>query len=260
MSLLRSRPSTPTSGLTPAERVRSILATTSDLRVGVLNMAVDVPRHALAADGSLLFLPGSESPERVFAVAPNLPAQTVQVTANDLAPVAHPDRVRGLVQMTGKLGVFGNPLPAGAREHLAGPNEPVAGEPVLRFVPQRIALTWHCETAGEAKPVEVALDDYRNSFPDPLVGLEDDWLNHMHRDHAHALAALARYVAPSVNPTALRPMQLDRYGLVLRLEDGAERHDVRVPFRHPVRCGCEVREAFADVLRRADPAASHDIC
>lgn len=259
MSLLRSRTPDQTAALSPAERVRSILATTSDLRVGVLNLAVDVPRHALTGDGSLLFLPTTDSPERIFSVAPNLPAQTVQVTATDLAPVAHPDRVRGTVQMTGKLGVFDRPLPVGALDHLTPPGADPTIDPVLRFVPRAISLTWHCEQAGNSSAVPVDLADFRDSFPDPLVALEVDWLNHMHREHPQALRSLARHIAPGIAPEILRPMSLDRYGLVLRLTTGERSHDVRVNFAQPVRCGCEVRDAFAELLQQADPDGG-DIC
>ncbi|WP_235738556.1 DUF2470 domain-containing protein [Nocardioides alcanivorans] len=260
MSILRSRTAPQLAVLHPAERVRSILATTSDLRVGVLNLAVDVPRHAMSGDGSLLFLPGPDSPERVFSVAPNLPAQTVQVTATDLAPVAHPDRVRGRIQMTGKLGVFGKPLPAGALDHLTPPGADPVTDPVLRFVPQRISLTWTCEQTGDPRPVDVDLTDYREAFPDPLVGLEVDWLNHMHRDHPQALRTLASHLAPGLQPDAVRPMSLDRFGLVIRIEEGRSTHDVRMNFAEPVRCGCEVRDAFSDMLHRADPDSAADVC
>ena len=51
----------------------------------------------------------------------------------------------------------------------------------------------------------------------------------------------------------VRPLGLDRYGLLLRLyADGAHR-DVRLPFGRPVTCGCDLREAFGDLLERAAP-------
>ena len=256
MSTLRSRVSQATA-LTAAERTRTVLATTSDLRVGVLNLAVDVPRHAMTGNGDLLFVPGDQTPEEVFAVAPNLPAQTVQVNATDVAPIAHPDRMRGLVQMTGKLSVNRAALPAGALDRLLPPGADPRGETILRFVPTRISLTWACEGAGESMPVEV--DDYRGAFPDPLAELEPDWLQHMHRDHAQALEALARHAAPGLLPEAVRPMSLDRHGLVLRLTADGRGHDVRINFGAPVRCGCAVREAFAEVLRQAIPDAD-DVC
>lgn len=256
MSILRSRAPQATAR-TAAERTRTILAMTSDLRVGVLNLAVDVPRHAMTGHGDLLFSPGSEAPEGVFTVAPNLPPQTVQVTAADLAPIAHPDRVRGLVQMTGKLSVNRAALPAGALDRLLPPGADPRGETVLRFVPTRISLTRSCEGAREPMPVEV--ESYRGAFPDPLAELEANWLNHMHRDHAQALQALARHAAPGLLPDTVRPMALDRHGLVLRLTADEREHDVRVDFAAPVRCGCEVREAFAEVLRRAVPDVD-DIC
>lgn len=256
MSILRSRAPLATA-LTAAERVRSILATTSDLRVGVLNLAVDVPRHAVTGDGDLLFAPGPGSPEEVFSVAPNLPAQTVQVTATDLAPIAHPDRLRGRVQMTGKLSVHRAPLPAGALDRLLPPGADPRRETVLRFVPTRISLTWTCE--GSTDPSGIDVDDYRRAFPDPLAELEADWLHHMHRDHPQALLALARHAAPGLVPDAVRPMALDRHGVALRLTTGGQAHDVRANFTTPVRCGCEVREAFGELLRHAVPDAD-DVC
>lgn len=242
-------------GITAAERTRTILASTSQLQVGVLNLTSEVSRHAMAEDGSLLFLPNDDSPERVFAVAPNLPAQTVLMTAQDIAPIAHPDRIRGSVAVTGKLGIYNGALPVGAREHLLGPIREHGASPILRLVPSRISLRWHCETPGgqAASATEVDAGDYRTAFPDPMLPHEADWLVHLHRDHPDAVAALAAYGAPGVAHTSVRPVALDRHGLVIRLERVVTPLDVRLNFAQPVRCGCDLNPAVAELMDRVSP-------
>lgn len=253
MMPLRSRQGTDqrSSGLTAAERARTIIASASSLQVGALNMTSVVNRHAVVPDGSVLFMPGPDSPERVFAVARNLPPQTVQVTAIDVGGIAHADRIRGTLAYSGKLGLMDAPLPVGARAHLAG-DATDDGGPVLWFVPHHVRLTWHCEVPEEGPAaVDIALEDYERAFPDPLLPHEVEWLTHLHRHHHDSLRDLARLHLPDLGRSAVRPLCLDRFGIVLRVYDDGDRNDVRLDFASPLRCGCELDEAFLDLLDRA---------
>jgi hypothetical protein len=157
------------------------------------------------------------------------------------------------------------PLPVGVRTHLAGPDprdHEVAG-PVLRLQPTRVSLTWHCERAGGASPesVEIPIEEYRGSAPDPLMEYEAQWLPHLHLDHSELLRTLAAHLYGDLDDSVdVRPLALDRFGLVLRLYDRDGHHDTRLPFARPVTCGCEIRDAFNDLLQRASPHAPRFSC
>ena len=102
-------------GLTAAELARSILAAASGLRLGVLNQGHDVHRHAVAADGSLVFCPplGTAEP----------PPALVTITVTDAAsPAATPSGSAAL----------GTASPRNARSSALSASEPrgeVVGEP-----------------------------------------------------------------------------------------------------------------------------------
>lgn len=252
------------SGLTPAERARSLVASASETRIGILNLTHEIPRHAVGSDGSLLFLAPTESPGGVFRVAPLLPPQVVTLTAVDVTSVPQRDRVRGTVRLSGTVGPMTEALPAGVRGHLAGPDPRAldSGGPVLRFVPTRVTLSWECEPGAQTGaqngappgPVEVPIDEYRVAFPDPLLEYESQWLPHLHQDHAEMLRTLAASVCGGLADSVdVRPLGLDRYGLLLRVYAADARRDVRLTFGRPVTCGCELREAFGDLLERAAP-------
>lgn len=236
---------------TAAERARTIIASASSLQVGVLNMTSVVNRHAVMPNGSVLFMPAPDSPERVFAVARNLPPQQVQVTALDVGGIAPADRIRGTLSYTGMLSIMDDPLPVGARAHLADDTEDKHG-PVLRFRPQQIQLTWHCEVPEEgATSVDVAVADYEQAFPDPLLPHEVEWLTHLHLHHHESLRDLARLHLPDLGHSPVRPLCLDRFGIVLRVYDDHGGRDLRLDFENPLRCGCELDVAFLDLLSEA---------
>lgn len=244
---------TPTAGLSPAERARSIVAGTVNLRIGMLNLTTEIARHAVTEDGTVLFVPAPDSPEKVFAVGRNLPAQTVQASAQDLSPVPRADRLRGSVMITGKLGILDQPLPVGARAHLAG-HDGDDDALVLALRPTRLALTWRCGPAGASpESVEVSVADYRAARPDPLLLHEPEWLGHLHADHADVLRALAAGEGRLPDEAVVDPLCLDRFGIVLRISDGDGHHDVRHDFEQPVTCACEIHAAFTDLLVRDLP-------
>lgn len=260
MSSFRTRPGARQDrrALGPAERARTLIAGASGLRIGVLNLTHDLGRHAVGTDGSLTFLAPVDSPAAIFRVAPRLPAQVVTVTTVDVATVPQHDRIRGSLRLTGLMRPARQPLPAGVREHLAGPDPQdleVAG-PVLRLQPSRVTLTWHCERGSTegSDAREIAIEDYRAALPDPMIELEAQWLPHLLLDHAQLLRTLAAHVYDGLDDSIdVRPLALDRFGLVLRLYAEGRHLDRRLSFARPVACGCDLREAFDDLLHRAAP-------
>lgn len=250
--------------LAPAERARSLIAGAVDLRIGVLNMTHEVVRHAVGTDGSVLFLAPSDSPGAVLRVAPRLPPQVLTLTAVDVATVPQCDRVRGAVRLTGPVRPAAEPLPSDVRDHLAGPDPrgSDAAGPVLRLEPRRVALSWGCEAvAGGPEFVDVPLEAYRQALADPLLPYESRWLPHLQLDHAGVLRTLAASVIGGLDEEVdVRPLAMDRFGLVLRLYAEGEHRDVRVGFARPVTCGCELREAFTDLLRTAAPGGPGFTC
>ena len=178
-----------------------------------------------------------------------------------MANVPQRDRVRSTLRLTGPMRPAAEPLPAGVLDHLAGPDprDPGVAGPVLHLRPTRVALSWHCADQSEARSEagvepEITVVDYRAAHPDPLLDCETQWLPHLHRDHAELLHVLAALTCPGTDDSVdVRPLALDRHGLVLRLYTDNAHRDTRLAFRRPVTCGCEVRDAFNELLQRVAP-------
>ena len=260
MSLMRTRDARQEPrALDPAQRARTLVAGAVELRVGVLNLTHEISRHAVGSDGSLLFQAPADSPGNVFRVAPRLPPQVVTVTAVDVANVPQRDRVRGTLRLTGPMQPAPEPLPVAVRTHLAWPDprEFDTAGPVLRLRPSRVALAWHCESGGPGGHESLAIpaEEYSVARPDPLLQYEAQWLPHLNLDHSDVLRALAVHACGGEldDSVDVRPLALDQFGLVLRLYTDAVPTDVRLAFRRVVSCGCEIREAFNDLLQRAAP-------
>lgn len=244
-------PTVPT--LTPAERARTIIATSSTLRVASADLTLDVHRHGVVPDGAVLFqVPGD------FALV----SGEVTATAVDVSTVPQADRVRGTVTLAGSLTEVVEALPAGMRMHLTGSEEPDGETRLVRLVPTRVGLAWRCEHRPEDPTArQVPLPEYRAAFPDPLLGYEADWLPHLQADHGEVLVAIARHeLGWDESPYDVRALAMDRYGLVLRVRDGAfgafgafGHRDVRIAFDRTVACGCDVRAAFSALLARVVP-------
>jgi hypothetical protein len=237
--------------LTPAERARTILASASTLRVASPEQTLEVHRHGVVPDGSLLF----QAP-RDFGQ--DLSGYRVTATAVDVTTVPQPDRLRGTLTLAGPVYDVEEPLPAGMRMHLTGSDEPDGSTRLVRLVPDSVGLAWRCEVAATEPPArQVPLADYRCAFPDPLLGYEAEWLPHLQADHAPILIAIARHeLGWEDDPIDVRALGIDRFGLVLRVRDGAlpgGTRDLRVGFDRAVSCGCDVRDTFSALLERALP-------
>ncbi|RNL60777.1 DUF2470 domain-containing protein [Nocardioides marmoriginsengisoli] len=250
-----TRPSTALT-LTPAERARTIVASASTLRVVSADLSLDVHRHGVIPDGSLMF----QAPADAFLNASGVGdlGQRVTATAVDVTTVPQPDRLRGTLTLAGPVHDVVEPLPAGMRIHLTGSDKPDPSTRLLRLVPDSVGLAWRCE-AGDGEPParQVALADYRCAFPDPLLGYEAEWLPHLQADHSQILTAIARYeLGWEEDPDDVRALGIDRFGLVLRVRDAAldgGGRDLRLGFDRSVACGCDVRNAFSALLERALP-------
>lgn len=234
-------PTTRPYALTAAERVRTVLAGSTNVRVRVPGLTLEVHRHGLTPEGSVL-----------FQAPPDLEVQRAEAVVIDVSAVPQADRVRGEVHLAGMLHEVADPLPAGMREHLTGSADPAVGR-LVRLIPETVTLDWRCEGAVGLR--EIPLTAYRSAFPDPLLGYEGAWLPHLQADHEAVLDTLARHelgIEPGTGRDVdVRALGLDRYGVVLRVRDDRERYDLRIPFDRPVSCGCDVREAFGTLVERA---------
>lgn len=238
--------------LTVAERARTIVASAAELRVGSVNPIHDVGRHAVAPDGSLLFVVPPEPSAGIVALARTFKPQLLTAVATDVGSVAQPDRIRGRLTIVGRLALAPATLAEQVADHLVRaedqPLDPSAT--IVRLVPTRIALAWLCEPLpGAAREVEVPVEEYRSASHDPIMAHEAQWLSHLQKDHPDVLGHLARRAVPGLSASAdVRPVVVDRYGLVLRVREHGIVRPVRLGFSNPVRCPCEAKDAFAELL------------
>lgn len=223
-----------------AEVARTTVAAASSLRIGTLALTAETVRHAVDEDGSLLVVPAAGTPEHGFGLSGGRTRLTVQAIATDVCPVPLPDRVRSTVVLVGAVEVVGDEEPIGTLGSMLLA-QGRTWQPLLRVVPKRVAL--HERRLGACSaPLEVDLGAYREAVPDPLLELEGEWLAHLDEGHADALGALAAAAgAPVPRP---RAVALNRHGLRLRCGD----RDVEVAFGRPVGCGCDLAEAFEELL------------
>lgn len=234
--------------VTSATRARTIAATATELRIGVVGHVETLLRHALALDGSLIFLAPVGSPLGAAALVPQSPLVTATVL--DVGPVPTADRIRGAVTMRGR--------PQRVERHLSAPlvaflsgEERSPGRPVLELRPESITLDSRVEGGGvDTVPVE----QYAAAQPDALAGWEAWFVRHLDADHASLLPGLAQLADPDVpSGWRVRPLLADAGGLVLRASEpaGREQRDVRLAFPTPATCGCDAVEAFNQLLERS---------
>lgn len=233
-----------------AQRARTLLAQAASVRIGgSSSQPTEVLPWAADLDGSVLFVPDREGQHVLLG-----PAMAV---ATDVSPVPGPDRVRGVLTMRGRVSRMRHGLDR-CRELLAvegsdGAAVPVPG-PYLRFAPTELSLSWRCEVApGAPEPaVQVDVVAFRQAGTDPLAGHEAEWLTHLDGHHPDAMAALARWADPDAATDAtVRPVALDRYGLVLRLRRHGSTRDLRLAFPRAAGCACAATDAVNDLFRRA---------
>ncbi|MGW1174063.1 DUF2470 domain-containing protein [Kitasatospora sp. NPDC002543] len=201
---------------TTAERIHSLLVTTSSLTVRALgeHHHLDTP---VSVHGSRLRLRTALDDPLTTAAAGAADGLAVVLDVTDVAPVAVRDRVRARLTLAGRLHLA----------HLADDGLSVH----LRVDVAHAVLATPYGT-GAITAADLAL-----SAPDPLARHEAAMLTHFADDHAEALDLLTRLLDPAllVHTPEVRPLALDRHGLVLRLDHPHGHRDVRLVFPEPAR-------------------------
>ncbi|MFJ7077408.1 DUF2470 domain-containing protein [Streptomyces sp. NPDC098781] len=203
-------PAAPCPEPTPAERARSVLSAAGSLTVTTHGHRVElIGLHTVDAAARLLL----QNPPDAFLAAELAVAPQGDLTAlvefTDVAPVAVRDRVRARLTLGGLLTAL--------------------GPKALVFHPTRAVLT---EADGTTL---IGLDELALAAPDPLATHEAEMLARLDAAHADTVAPLARLLPARRRLGAgdVRPLRLDRHGMVLRLETPDSHHDVRLPFDAP---------------------------
>ncbi|MEV3859009.1 DUF2470 domain-containing protein [Streptomyces sp. NPDC050095] len=193
---------------TDAERARTILAAACSLTLttGDGHRLDCVGLHAVDAASRLVLLdPADPHLTAELAAAPRS-GLAVYAELTDVAPVVVRDRVRARLSLSGRL--------------------TPAGPDTLVLRPARGALT-EGDTVRALDAAALA-----DAAPDPLATCEAELLSHLDSGHGDVLPELAALVAELDLPgvARIRPVRLDRKGLVLRWERAGEQGDVRIAF------------------------------
>ncbi|MDC0770993.1 DUF2470 domain-containing protein [Streptomyces sp. HD] len=195
---------------TPAERARSVLSAADSLTVTTHGHRVElIGLHTVDAAARLLLQnPPDAHLAAELALAPHGDLAAL-VEFTDIAPVAVRERVRTRLTLGGWLSAL--------------------GPKALVFNPARAVLT---EADGTTV---VGLDELTLASPDPLATHEAEMLARLNASHADAVAPLARLLPARsrLGASDVRPLRLDRHGLVLRVETADAHHDTRLPFAAP---------------------------
>ncbi|MGW4444815.1 DUF2470 domain-containing protein [Streptomyces sp. NPDC004682] len=219
-------------GPTNAERVRSVLA-----RADSLSLTTDATRyelismHTVDGGGTLRLRVPAASPLAAEAVSAPRAVLPCRLHFTDVAPTPVRDRVRSRVALAGRL------TPA-----------EVQAEPdilVLRLDLARAALQ------RDGRAARIGLRELAAARPDPLATAESALLTHLDHDHADMVTELSLLADPHFHDSLLRlrPVALDRHGLVLRFEYARTHRDVRLTFPSPVRDTTELAARLDQLLR-----------
>ena len=93
-------------------------------------------------------------------------------------------------------------------------------------------------------------DDYAAARVDPLADAAEGILEHVNRDHADALLALARAHADAGAEEATM-LSVDRLGFRVRVRSGERLHAARISVPHEVTTAEECRSALIEMVRGA---------
>ncbi|MFI6846791.1 DUF2470 domain-containing protein [Kitasatospora sp. NBC_00085] len=217
---------------TAAERVCSLLGATSSVVVRACGEHHDLDTP-VAVHGSRLRLSAPLDSPLTLAVTREPDGLAVVLDLTDIAPVAVRDRVRGRLTLAGRLRLA----------HLADDGISVH----LRLdVAHAVLATPHGTSALTGADLALAV-------PDPLAPYEAGLLTHLADDHRDALAVLTRLIDPRLlaGRPEIRPLALDRYGLVLRLAHPNGHRDVRLVFPEPARDADEFGHRLHQLLTAA---------
>jgi Protein of unknown function (DUF2470) len=149
---------------------------------------------------------------------------------SDVAPVPMRERIRARVRVTGTL-----------------LRDETAGQTTWHLLPEQVLLDEHASTQA------VGLSDLHSARPDPFALVEAALLGHLDAAHHDELQTLGRLLEPGMTgqPRRLRPLRLDRHGLVLRVEYARSSRDVRLAFPATVDTPEQMSRALQEMLTRA---------
>lgn len=221
----------------PAERARTLTVrdgTAAVLAAGASDRS-EPALHYVYQDGSTVLLLPEDHPLLAMLELTPRGEVSAMIELTDTAPVALRRPVRGLLWITGWLRALDPPQ---ARQ--------TAVEVVAHRCDERLLDLGYGSRLLCLHPVFAVLSDAEGTAwltpadlaaaePDPLHHLEQNWLRHLDQVHPDVLHTLARQVVavPQGGQAHVRPLGVDRLGLRLRIEDGEETHDVRLPFQRP---------------------------
>ncbi|MFE7639946.1 DUF2470 domain-containing protein [Kitasatospora sp. NPDC057518] len=199
-----------------ADRIHSLLSTTSSLTVRALGEHHHLDTQ-VSVHGSRLRLRAALDDPLTTATVGAAEGLAVVLDVTDIAPVAVRDRVRARLTLAGRL------RPAHLTDDGLG-------------VHLRVDVA-HAVLATPYATGAITAADLALATPDPLARYEAMLLTHLADDHAEALDVLTRLLDPAVLAHApeVRPLALDRHGLVLRLDHSHGHRDVRLVFPEPAR-------------------------
>ncbi|MEV5613107.1 DUF2470 domain-containing protein [Streptomyces sp. NPDC052225] len=229
MPAMPAKPAAPTG----AERARTMLAAAGS--VALTTTAVDhrldqVVVHTVDAASRLVLLDPADDLLTAELAAASHAGLAAYVEVTDVAPVAVRDRVRARLTLSGRL--------------------TAAGPGTLVFRPAQAAIS----EDDKVRTLDAAA--LAAAAPDPLAAHEAEILCHLDTGHADFLVELAELRHPRAlsGVEYVRPVLLDRKGIVLRLEKRDAHEDLRVPFLAEARAPHEVGHRIQELL---DPAAAH---
>ncbi|MFE2561623.1 DUF2470 domain-containing protein [Streptomyces sp. NPDC059352] len=195
---------------TPADRVRSILASAHSMTVVTDGHRREV--HLLDGTGPMGHIHLHDPSEGVHGgQGARIP---VRLELTDIAPTAVRERLRARVTLTGLLG-------AGYTHDAAESTCMEFGQALLEDADGRTYIT---------------LDELHAADVDPIATGEAGMLTHLVDSHSELVPLLLRLVRPRPHRRMVRalPVAMDRYGITLRLEYPVGHRDVRLPFPTPV--------------------------
>jgi hypothetical protein len=201
-------------GPSAAERARTVFASAASAEVTRLDAPAGcaVEPETRMAVHYVLHEPGPDT----------IPGRPVLVEIADAAPLPIPDRIRARLRIGG---------------HAVGADD---DQDVLRICPRGVLL----EQSGMWASIPVS--EFCAAQPDPLAAAEGSILSHLDAAHSRFIESLTALIEPEELHGVVRvwPAQLDRYGIVLRLQYLRRRRDVRIRFPMPAHTAEEIRSGL----------------
>ncbi|MER5501532.1 MULTISPECIES: DUF2470 domain-containing protein [unclassified Streptomyces] len=227
-----------------AERTRTLVQSTCSAVLLVPGLRHAPSDHLMplarnvGPDGDLFLELPADSPVVRAATHAEDDELSAVLEITDVAPVSVPHRIRGRAWVSGRL----TSVPG-----ISGP-----GRTTLRLETNEAYVDdlWGAQ--------EVEPDELRDAAPDPLRGHEAELLQHLHSAHGEQLRTLCGLLGErtarrcAAHLPSVVPLALDRYGLRVRLCEGAGQcYDARFEFPAPVRDVIELSDAMHTLFEAA---------